>query len=530
MRRLNTRFLLGFFAGSLAAALLVLATAGTGSLASTRYEDLSLFSDVLRLVRNNYVEPVDETELIRGAIRGMLQELDPHSSYLDPEAHKEMQIDTRGEFHGLGIEISKERSGFIIVVSPIEGTPAWRAGIRARDQIVAICPTDPPEDWTEPCHSTKTMDLHEAVRLMRGPKGTEITIRIFREGFERPEPFTISRDVVKVASVEGRMLEDGYAYVRVRSFQERTARDLGRVLEELREENGGEFDGFVLDLRDNPGGLLDQAVKVADMWLDEGLIVYTQGRVESQQQEYEARPNGEGQYPTGRPGERGKRQRIGDRGRGAPGPSPRAAAGRRDLRKGLGADGLSARGSLRSAAHDRPLLHALGAFDPGGRNRAGHRGAAAAAPRTVSRRARESERFREEDLEGHFTQEEAVPESESDPDPEEDAAADLASDVQLTRALEVLKSWTYFDRLREARAESAADPLGGSSERRAHALVSLPEWVGPRSQSSWSGVSSASVSSSPISSRCSKTSSGASGWWARSAISTAPAPATATSR
>ena len=133
-----------------------------------------------------------------------------HSSYLDPNAHKEMQIDTRGEFHGLGIEISKERDGFIVVVSPIEGTPAWRAGIRSRDQIIAICPTEPPEDWTEPCHSTKTMDLHEAVQLMRGPKGTEITIRIFREGFERQEAFTISRDVVKVASVEGRMLEDGY--------------------------------------------------------------------------------------------------------------------------------------------------------------------------------------------------------------------------------------------------------------------------------------------------------------------------------
>jgi carboxyl-terminal processing protease len=455
MRRLNFRFLLGFFAGSLAAALLVLATAGAGSLASTRYEDLSLFSDVLRLVRNNYVEPVDERKLIRGAVRGMLQELDPHSSYLDPEAHKEMQIDTSGEFHGLGIEISKERTGFVIVVSPIEGTPAWRAGIRARDQIVAICPTDPPEDWTEPCHSTKTMDLHEAVRLMRGPKGTEITIRVFREGFERPEAFTISRDVVKVASVEGRMLEDGYAYVRVRSFQERTARDLGRVLEELRQENGGEFDGFVLDLRDNPGGLLDQAVKVADMWLDGGLIVYTQGRVESQQQEYEARSNGEGQYPL-----------VVLVNAGSASASEIVAGALQDHHRALLLGGETfGKGSVQTVYpledHSGLRLTTALYFTPSGRSiqEVGIEPDIPVDPqpfRVSEEEGGGTQRFREEDLEGHFTQEEAVPDSEGDSDPEEDAAADRADDVQLARALEVLKSWTYFDRLRKARAESAA--------------------------------------------------------------------------
>src|SRR5262245_39828280 len=233
--RLRLRFASGFAAGLAAAAACLLVAASVQSTsAATRYEDLSLFSSVLRIIRENYVDEVDESRLIRGAVRGMLAELDPHSSYLDPEAHQEMQIDTRGEFHGLGIEISKRKDGVIEVVSPIEGTPAWRAGIRAQDQIVAICPTEPPADWNgERCRTTKTMDLHEAGALMRGKRGTAITIEIFREGFEKPQAFTIERDVVKVVSVDGRLLEPGYGYVRVRSFQERTAEDLRAELVEI---------------------------------------------------------------------------------------------------------------------------------------------------------------------------------------------------------------------------------------------------------------------------------------------------------
>jgi carboxyl-terminal processing protease len=453
MRRFNSRFLSGFFVGSLVAALLLLASAGTGSVAATRYEDLSLFSDVLRLVRENYVETVDERKLLQGAIRGMLQELDPHSSYLDPDAHKEMQIDTRGEFHGLGIEISKERDGFIIVVSPIEGTPAWRAGIRARDQIVAICPTDPPEDWTEPCHSTKTMDLFEAVQLMRGPKGTEITIRVFREGFERPQPFTIARDVVKVASVEGRMLEDGYAYVRVRSFQERTAQDLHRIIARLHKETEREFDGFVLDLRDNPGGLLDQAVKVADTWLDEGLIVYTKGRVETQQQEFKARPNGESQYPM-----------VVLVNAGSASASEIVAGALQDQHRALllGTQTFG-KGSVQTVypLDDNSGLRLTTAlyYTPSGRSiqEVGIEPDIDVKPRVA--RVGEGEdtgfhRFREQDLEGHITQEKVAPESEGDEETEADAAVDGETDLQLARAVEVLKSWTYFDRLRKARAES----------------------------------------------------------------------------
>jgi hypothetical protein len=205
-----------------------------GNVASAaRYDDLGLFTSVLRLVQQNYVEEVDQSALIKGAMRGMLAELDPHSSFLDTEAYREMQVDTRGEFHGLGIEITKRKDGFIEVVAPIEGTPAFNAGVRARDSIVSICPTEVPKDWTEPCRSTKNMTLFEAVQLMRGKKGSEIKIEIFRDGFEAPKQFAIRRDVVKIQSVTGRILEPGYAYVRIRAFQEHTVDDLSDVLADL---------------------------------------------------------------------------------------------------------------------------------------------------------------------------------------------------------------------------------------------------------------------------------------------------------
>lgn len=439
-RRSSLRFASGFLAGGVAAVGLLAVLSGERTFAATRYEDLSLFSSVLRIIRENYVDEVDESRLIRGAVRGMLAELDPHSSYLDPEAHQEMQIDTRGEFHGLGIEISKRKDGVIEVVSPIEGTPAWRAGIRAQDQIVAICPTEPPADWKEACRSTKTMDLHEAVALMRGKRGTSITIEVFREGFEKPEPFRIERDVVKVVSVDGRLLEPGYGYVRVRSFQERTAEDLHRQLAAIVSQNKRPLDGLVLDLRDNPGGLLDQAVRVADEWLADGLIVYTKGRAATQRQEFRAGPDSEGSYPM-----------VVLVNAGSASASEIVAGALQDHHRALllGTSTFG-KGSVQTVYplqdHSGLRLTTALYYTPSGRS-IQEVGIAPdiefepPAPAAESK-AEQERRIREQDLEGHFTQKEAGGEAarERAPGPPPDA--------QLERAREVLKSWTYFDRFR----------------------------------------------------------------------------------
>ena len=442
------RFVLGLALGGIAAGVALGAATGR-SHAATSYEDLSLFSSVLRIVRENYVEEVDSSRLIRGAVRGMLAELDPHSSYLDPEAHQEMQIDTRGEFHGLGIEISKRKDGVIEVVSPIEGTPAWKAGIRPQDQIVAICPTEPPADWKEPCHSTKNMDLHEAVALMRGKKGTAITIEIFREGFEKPEAFEIRRDVVKVVSVDGRLLEPGYGYVRLRSFQERTADDLREQLEKMTAQNGKPLDGLVLDLRDNPGGLLDQAVRVADEWLTGGLIVYTKGRVAAQRQEFRAVPDHEDSYPI-----------VALVNAGSASASEIVAGALQDQHRALVLGTTTfGKGSVQTVY---PLQEGSGLrlttalyYTPSGRS-IQEVGIApdiefAPPPQTAKEAEAEAQqRIREQDLEGHFTQKDAAGKKAA----ATAKPAETPPDAQLERAREVLKSWSYFDRFRTPAAVS----------------------------------------------------------------------------
>ncbi len=462
------RSLLTFMAG-VAAALIAMALSSSlaSRAAATRYEDLGLFTSVLRLVQQNYVEPVDESALVRGAVRGMLAELDPHSSFLDAESYREMQVDTRGEFHGLGIEITKRRDGFIEVVAPIEGTPAFEAGVRARDHVVSICPTEVPKEWSEPCRSTEAMTLFEAVQLMRGRKGSEITIEIYREGFEKPQPFTIRRDVVKIQSVSGKIVEPGYAYVRVRTFQERSVDDLEDLLAELRESNGGrEFEGLVLDLRDNPGGLLDQAVKIADLWLTDGLVVYTKGRAENQRQEFRAHAEGdEPGYPIA--------VIVNE---GTASASEIVAGALQDQHRALVlGDPTFGKGSVQTVyplENDNGLrLTTALYYTPGGRSiqEVGITPDIAVA-QTVVAKAEESEssrRMRERDLEGHFTHKDASP---GEPEGEEGAPPvqlpgakpGEAGDVQLARALEVLKSWTYFERLRGSPAQMqarAAEPV-----------------------------------------------------------------------
>ncbi len=230
------------------------------------YKKLEIFTDVLSLVRSHYVEDADMEKLLYGSIRGMLSTLDPHSSFLTPEMYENMQADTHGEFGGLGIEITV-KDGELIIVSPIEDTPAYIAGIKAGDKIIKI-----------DGRPTRDIEVMEAVRSMRGPKGEAITLSIQRPGATELQDFIIIRDIIKIKSVKSNLLQDRYGYVRIAQFQDRTSSDLKEHLLKLRQENGGHLDGVVLDLRNNPGGLLDQAVAVSDLFLEQGLIVYTEGR------------------------------------------------------------------------------------------------------------------------------------------------------------------------------------------------------------------------------------------------------------
>ncbi|ACM21004.1 periplasmic carboxy-terminal processing protease [Geotalea daltonii FRC-32] len=251
------------------------------------YESIELFTDVLSIVKKSYVEDVDTKKLIYGAINGMLSSLDPHSSFMPPDTYKEMKIDTKGSFGGLGIEITI-KDGILTVISPIEDTPAFKAGIKAGDQILKI------DD-----KFTKDLTITDAVKRMRGPKGTKVTISIFREGLDKPKDFTLERDIIQVKSVKFKTLDDGYGYVRISQFQEKTDDDLEKALKTLREENGGNLRGLVLDLRNDPGGLLDQAVKVSEHFIDEGkLIVYTEGREKDSKMRFTSRKGGKEQnYP-----------------------------------------------------------------------------------------------------------------------------------------------------------------------------------------------------------------------------------------
>ncbi|MEN6438414.1 MAG: S41 family peptidase [Syntrophobacter sp.] len=242
------------------------------------YQYLRLFSDVMSIVQENYVDKVDQKKLMYGAINGMLRELDPHSSFLKPEDYKELQIETKGKFGGLGIEITI-RDNVLTVVAPLEDTPADKAGVQANDQIMRI--DDQP---------TQDLSLMDAVQKMRGPKGSKVKLTIARKGEKKPLEFEIVRDIISIQSVKSRSLEPGFGYLRISSFQSGTANDLRKALDQLEHDNPG-MQGLILDLRNDPGGLLDQAVEVSDEFLDDGLIVYTGGRLESQKMRFEAHKN-----------------------------------------------------------------------------------------------------------------------------------------------------------------------------------------------------------------------------------------------
>ena len=250
------------------------------ALSNSTYEDLKVFTDVLGLLQKEYVEETKPRDLIQGAIKGMLETLDPHSAFMPPTAYTEMQEDTRGRFEGLGIEITV-KEGILTVVSPIEDTPAFKAGILAGDLILKI-----------EAEFTKNMTLMDAVKRLRGPKGTKVTITIMREGLTKPREFTLTRDVIPVRSVRHELLDKQYGYIRLSQFQEKTDGDFDKALKALEEESKGSLKGIILDMRNNPGGLLDQAVKVADRFLDSGVIVSVEGRKEDQKMKFNAHSQG----------------------------------------------------------------------------------------------------------------------------------------------------------------------------------------------------------------------------------------------
>lgn len=410
------------------------------------YEYIGLLTDVMMIVKKSYVEEVDSKKLIYGAINGMLTALDPHSSFMSPETFKEMKIDTKGAFGGLGIEISI-KDGILTVISPIEDTPAQRVGIKAGDQILRIDE-----------RFTKDLTITEAVKRMRGPKGTPVVLTIMREGFDKPKEFKIVRDIIQVKSVKSRMLESGYGYVRIAQFQERTDEDLSKALKNLVEENKGkQLAGLVLDLRNDPGGLLDQAVRVSDHFVESGkMIVYTEGRdKESRMQFTSSNRAKEPGYPI-----------VVLINGGSASASEIVAGALQDHKRAIVMGTQSfGKGSVQTIiplSDDSGLrLTTARYYTPAGRSIQA-KGITPdivveqiELPKTSPRR--ESMIIREKDLENHFegggATEKPVEKKDNQKDEQKDASGDpkttdqLKSDYQVTRALDLLKSWEIMKKM-----------------------------------------------------------------------------------
>lgn len=242
-------------------------------------DELRTFTEIFAKIKSDYVEPVDDKELLENAVRGMLEGLDPHSAYLDGDSYNDLREGTTGEFGGLGIEVGME-NGFIKVISPIDDTPAQKAGIKAGDLIIKL----------DEKH-VKGMSLNDAVEIMRGKPGEKIILTIIRDNEEKPLVFTLIRDVIKVKSVRFDTLEPGFGYLRISSFQSHTVEGLRKAIDQLKQDNNDQLKGVVLDLRNNPGGILNAAIGVTDMFINKGLIVYTEGRIKDSKLKFNAKPN-----------------------------------------------------------------------------------------------------------------------------------------------------------------------------------------------------------------------------------------------
>ncbi len=230
------------------------------------YEYLKTYSNVIDMIKKNYVDTVKDQDLIYASIKGMVESLDPHSSFLTPDMYKDMQTETRGQFGGIGIEITV-KDGFPTVITAIEDTPAYKAGLKSDDHIIKI-----------DGKPTKNMSIVDVVKLIRGDRGKAVTLTIVREGFNQPKDYQVTRDTIVVKSVKYRMLDDNYGYIRLTQFQERSSKDLDAAIKDLQKTAKGGLKGILLDLRNNPGGLLDQAVEISDKFMTDGLITYIEGR------------------------------------------------------------------------------------------------------------------------------------------------------------------------------------------------------------------------------------------------------------
>lgn len=420
------------------------------------YRRLKVLAEALELVQKNYVEPVKAENLVYGAIEGVLARLDPHSSFMAPEMFQEMQVETEGAFGGLGIEVTV-RNGDLTVVSPIEGSPAYEAGIQAGDVIVMI--------EGEP---TREMNLNDAVKRMRGPKGTKITIHVMRKGLENPKPYTLIRDVIRIKSVRGRRLGE-VGVVRVAQFQQGTHLEVREALKALAKE--GPLDGLVLDLRNNPGGLLDQAVKVADIFLKKGTVVSTRGRDPDEEVVYTARDDGdEPDYPV-----------VLLVNEGTASASEIVAGALQDHRRGLVlGERTFGKGSVQTIL---PLDDGSGLrittalyYTPANRSIQA-KGitpdvpvAAAAAPQPEGRKTSPHGSMREEDLKRHFQTPggeggEGVKGGPAEPSAPDEEAAEVEvkpeDDAQVQRAVEILKAWKVFRTFdRQAAAGETGAPVG----------------------------------------------------------------------
>ncbi len=419
--------------------------------AATReaYEKLKLFADVLDIVEKNYVEEVKTGDLIYGSIKGMLETLDPHSSFMTPDDFKELQVETKGIFSGIGIEITL-KDGILTIVSPIEGTPAYNAGLKAGDRILKI-----------DGKTTKNISLIEAVKKLRGPRGTKVTISILREGWSEIKDFALVRDVIPIHSVKHKTLEEGYGYARIINFQDKTSQDLKSALDDLEQQNKP-LKGLILDLRNNPGGLLDQAVRVADEFIEDGIVVYTDGRIKSQNVRFTAH-KGEKPHPY---------PIIVLVNEGSASASEIVAGALQDHKKAiiLGAQTFG-KGSVQTVI---PLDDGSGLrlttalyYTPSGRSIQ----AKGITPDIIvagqfnlhKEKMKKIKILREKDLEHHIKndreeaepetppdigEEEEKPDTDKDKKDDKDAGETSEEDIQLNRALQILKSWEIFSKVK----------------------------------------------------------------------------------